>query len=232
MEAVAEIFQREGGTLTLGRAAPGRMDGERLDTITLDGSDERTAGQFVFALGPWFPQELPELMARRLRTSMGYVYYFGTPPGDDRFTYPNCPSWNYRGVTGWPALGIDNRGFRVRTGGRGGEGPDDTPRVVPEEGLERGREFVRERFPLLAEAPMLETRSCFYESSVDRNFFIDLYPDRTNMWLAGGGSAEAFKQGPVLGEYIARRVLDQDLEPELAEGFRLKEEEFDEEELR
>jgi glycine/D-amino acid oxidase-like deaminating enzyme len=51
------------------------------------------------------------------------------------------------------------------------------------------------------------------------------------MWLAGGGSAEAFKQGPVLGEYIARRVLDQDLEPELAEGFRLKEEEFEEEEL-
>jgi glycine/D-amino acid oxidase-like deaminating enzyme len=231
MEAVAEIFKREGGTLTLARAAPGRLAGDRLDTVLLDGDDHRTAGQFVFALGPWFPQELPELMARRLRTFMGYVYYFGTPPGDDRFTYPNCPSWNYRGVTGWAALGIDNRGFRVRTGGRAGEGPDDTPRVVPDEGRERGREFVRERFPLLADAPMLETRSCFYESSIDRNFFIDLYPERANMWLAGGGSAEAFKQGPVLGEYIARRVLDQDLEPELAEGFRLKEEEFEEEEL-
>lgn len=231
MQLVAETFQREGGTVTVARAAPGRMVGDRLDTVTLDGADERTAGQFVFALGPWFPQELPDLMARRLRTFMGYVYYYRPPLGDDRFSYPNCPSWNYRGVTGWAALGVDNRGFRVRTGGRRGEGPDDTPRAVPQEGYDRGREFVRERFPALAEAPLLETRSCFYESSVDSNFFIDLYPERANMWIAGGGSAEAFKQGPVLGEYIARRVLDQDLEPELAEGFRLKEEEFEEEDL-
>lgn len=39
-------------------------------------------------------------------------------------------------------------------------------------------------------------------------------------------AAESFKQGPVLGEYIARRVMDIDDEPELAEGFRLSEEEF------
>ena len=46
------------------------------------------------------------------------------------------------------------------------------------------------------------------------------------MWLLGGGSAEAFKFGPVLGEYIARRVLGVEDDPELAEGFRLKAEEF------
>ena len=47
------------------------------------------------------------------------------------------------------------------------------------------------------------------------------------MWLAGGGSAEAFKFGPVLGDYIAHRVLNDDREPELADGFRLKDAEFD-----
>ena len=29
----------------------------------------------------------------------------------------------------------------------------------------------------------------------------------TNAWITGGGSAEAFKQGPLLGDYIAQRIL-------------------------
>ena len=74
--------------------------------------------------------------------------------------------------------------------------------------------------------PINETRACHYESSVSRNFIIDKHPDFDNVWLAGGGSAESFKQGPVLGEYIARRVMGLDNAPELAEGFRLSEEEF------
>src|SRR5207244_13122170 len=45
---------------------------------------------------------------------IGYVCYFATPIGDHRFTYPNLPSFNFPGVTGWPALPVDNRGFRVR----------------------------------------------------------------------------------------------------------------------
>jgi glycine/D-amino acid oxidase-like deaminating enzyme len=74
--------------------------------------------------------------------------------------------------------------------------------------------------------PINETRSCHYESSVSRNFIIDKHPDFDNVWLAGGGSAESFKQGPVLGEYIARRVMGLDEDAELAEGFKLSEEEF------
>ena len=44
--------------------------------------------------------------------------------------------------------------------------------------------------------------------------------------MLGGGSSEGFKFGPVLGEYIARRMLGVEDDPELAEGFRLKDEEF------
>jgi hypothetical protein len=57
-----------------------------------------------------------------------------------------------------------------------------------------------------------------------------LVADFENVWLAGGGSAEAVKFGPLLGEYIARRVLGVEDDPELAEQFRLKEEEFEDEE--
>ena len=82
----------------------------------------------------------------------------------------------------------------------------------------------------LVGAPILETRACHYESSVDRNFIVDRHPDFGNVWLAGGGSAEAFKFGPVLGEYIAKRVLGLEDDPELADNFRLKDEEFETEE--
>src|SRR5690242_10356898 len=53
-----------------------------------------------------------------MRTPLGYVCYYGTPPGDERFTYPNLPSYNFPGVTGWAALPVDSRGFRVRGGER------------------------------------------------------------------------------------------------------------------
>ena len=121
----------------------------------------------------------------------------------------------------------DHRGFRVRTGGRPPEDPDLSDRWIAPEHHDRPREILRRHFPDLAGASINETRACHYESSVDSNFIIDTHPDLDNVWLAGGGSAEAFKFGPVLGEYIAHRVLGDDREPDLAAGFRLKEAEFE-----
>jgi FAD dependent oxidoreductase len=92
----------------------------------------------------------PELLAKKTRVPIGYVVYFATPVGDHRFTYPNLPSYNFPGVTGWAALPVDNRGFRVRgaeraptpagevaaNGARGGSGanasaPSPTPAGAP-----------------------------------------------------------------------------------------------------
>jgi glycine/D-amino acid oxidase-like deaminating enzyme len=39
--------------------------------------------------------------------------------------------------------------------------------------------------------------------------------------VAGGGSAEGFKFGPVVGEYIARRVLGIEDDATLAKAFAL-----------
>jgi glycine/D-amino acid oxidase-like deaminating enzyme len=83
------------------------------------------------------------------------------------------------------------------------------------------REFIKQRFPRLAGAPLLETRACHYELSSTRNFIIDRHPQFENVWLAGGGSAEGFKFGPMVGEYVGRRVLGQQTDPQLAEAFKL-----------
>ena len=84
-------------------------------------------------------------------------------------------------------------------------------RWIDAEYHDRPREVLGTYFPALAEQPFNETRACHYESSIDSNFIIDGHPDFDNAWIAGGGSAESFKQGPVLGEYIAGRVQGADL---------------------
>ena len=227
IESVARVFEEEGGTIRIERAAFGARDGRSLRALRLASGGTLSAGTFVLACGPWFPKVLPELMGRRIRIPMGHVFYFAVPPGDTRFSYPHMPSYGVPGCTGWPALPPDHRGFRVRTGGRPPEDPDLSDRWIAPEHHDRPREILRRHFPDLAEAPINETRACHYESSVDSNFIIDTHPDLDNVWLAGGGSAEAFKFGPVLGDYIAHRVLGDGREPDLADGFRLKEAEFE-----
>lgn len=251
-EVVAEAFRQKGGKIVLAQATVGPGAAGRLPHVTLDTGETLGGDQFVFACGPWLPKVLPDVMADRLRTPLGRVIYFGTPPGDQRFLFPNLPSFNFPGVTGWPGLGPDNRGFRVRggSGGQGGRSPLATPtdsvpparrapvdpaqldpdlstRWVPPEAHEGPRRFLAERFPDLRDAPILATHACHYESSVDRNPIVDRHPGLDNVWIAGGGSAEGFKLGPVIGEYIARRVLNKPTDAELDALFRLKEEKFE-----
>ncbi len=223
-QRVAALFRMRGGEILTGRAAPGRRDGDRLLDLTLDGDEGRriTAEHFVFALGPWFASTFQEVLAGFFRIPMGDVMYYGTPPGDESFSFPNLPSWNFPGVTGWPSLPPDHRGFRVRAGGRpGGEDPDTSDRWVRPEALERPRQILAERFPALAEQPLVETRACHYESNLTREWLIDLHPDYRNLWLAGGGNAEGFKFGPTVGELVACRVLGDDRFAALDAEFRM-----------
>jgi glycine/D-amino acid oxidase-like deaminating enzyme len=232
-ETVAEMFRAKGGRIELARADLGTRTGNRLSDVALSDGTRLTADVFVFACGPWLAKVLPDVLSDRLRTPLGQVFYFGTPAGDSRFVYPNLPSWNVPGVTGWPALPPDHRGFRVRGGGGRRPGaprptdPDTSERWVPPEAVERAVEFVCQRFPALEHAPLVETRACHYELSVSREFIVDRHPALDNVWIAGGGNAEGFKFGPVIGEYIARRVLGKETDPALAERFKLPTETFD-----
>jgi glycine/D-amino acid oxidase-like deaminating enzyme len=222
-ECVAEVFRRLGGQVVIARAQPGKRYSDHLQNIILQPGGALTAQAYVFALGPWFPKLFPDLMQQRLRTSMGHVYYFGTPPGDHRFTWPHMPTYNFPGVTGWPALGPDNRGFRVRTGGSGTGDPDTAVRWIPENYHAAPRRVLTERFPALADAPLIETRACYYEFTSSGNFLIDRHPDYDNVWLVGGGNAEGFKMGPVLGQYASEIIVSAHPDEETIESFRLGE---------
>ena len=184
--------------------------------------------------------------------------------GDSRFTYPNLPSYNFPGVTGWAMLPTDSRGFRVRgaiappaapgtpvaapapaapapgtttagaTPARPAtpidplqQDPDTSSRWASQERIDGSRRFLAARFPLLANAPLLETRACHYESSINGNFIIDHVPNTANAWIAGVGQAEGFKFAPLVGEYVAQRVLGNPGDPKLVTAFKLPTEEYE-----
>lgn len=226
-QAVAEVFKRLGGEIVIGHVQTSLADSGEVSKIVLSTGEEMRADAYVYATGPWLPKTFPDLLGDRMRTPIGHVYYFATPPGDQRFTFPHLPSYNFPGITGWPALGPDNRGFRVRTGGGGLADPDLSDRWIPPERHQRARDFLAQRFPDLQHTPIMETRACHYELSISRNFIIDRHPQFANVWIAGGGSAEGFKFGPVVGEYVARRVLGDEGDPELAKQFRIPEERYE-----
>ncbi len=231
-ELVAARFQKMGGTLTIERVTTLMRGNGQIDHLVLSNGDTVRAGQFVFACGPWLPKVFAGLLGPRMRTPMGNVFYMATPVGDSRFQAPDMPSHNFPGITGWAALPVDNHGFRTRVGGGLAGDPDSSERMVGAPNVARLRTFLAERFPLLRDAPINEQRACHYESTVSRNFIIDKHPDFSNVWIAGGGNAEAFKQGPVFGEYVAKRVLGRPADPALTEAFKVPTTTYEEEERK
>ncbi|MCC6930325.1 MAG: FAD-dependent oxidoreductase [Gemmatimonadaceae bacterium] len=254
-QAVAAIAQREGVQLVISRVRPGAIVNGKMDGVVLEDGSVVRGDQYVFCTGPWLRKMFAKELENRMRIPMGYVCYFSVPEGDHRFTFPNLPSYNFPGVTGWPALPVDLRGFRVRGAiapRNAGQGqseeekkaaqerainqasidsaqadPDTSNRWMSQERIDGSRRFVAERFPVLATAPMNETRSCHYESSINRDFIIDHLPGTENAWVAGVGQAEGFKFGPVVGEYIATRVLGYAGDPKLAEAFKFPVKEYE-----
>jgi sarcosine oxidase len=62
---------------------------------------------------------------------------------------------------------------------------------------------VHERFPGLARARLLQTRTCRYELTPDSHFIAARHPESERVWIVGGGSGHGFKHGPAMAERIA-----------------------------
>jgi len=181
----------------------------RLAAISTNNDESISAGQFVFACGAWLGKIFPEILGPRIFPSRQEVFFFGVPPGDNQFSARSLPTWLIQAdeVYGMPDL--ESRGFKIAFDSHGERvDPDTQSRVVSVESIERVREYVANRFPALADAPIVETRVCQYENTSNGDFLIDRHPEINNVWLAGGGSGHGFKHGPAFGEYLAQQILD------------------------
>jgi glycine/D-amino acid oxidase-like deaminating enzyme len=247
---VARQFQKKGGTLLIGQAATfgaatsapavaspsssasasasgaapapavrtGRGSGRTLNAVALNGRDALPAGAIVYACGPWLRKLFPELLGNQIATPRREVFYFGTPPGDAAYSWPNLPQLTEPGALVYPAISF---GVKVLPSGGQQLDPDSAERIVGSEQAKRAYDYVAKRFPRLNGQPIVETHVCQTEYTPDRHFVIDRHPDFDNVWIAGGGSGHGFKHGPVVGEYVADRVLGKAGDPALAKIFAL-----------
>jgi len=220
--AVAERFTAKGGTVRIAQAQPGAGNGRTLTDLDLGQNGRLPAGLFIFACGPWLPKIFPQILGRKISSPRRELYYWGVPPGDTRFNWPNLPTWEdgVLGNYGFPNL---DRGVKVAPPHAGlfMQDPDEDERVPSAYLMRRAREWVAHRFPGMADMPILESRICQVETTANGDFIIDRHPDYENVWLVGGGSGHGFKHGPLVGRYVADRVAGQIGDPELARLFAL-----------
>jgi len=169
--------------------------------------DEIRAGVYVFACGPWLPKLFAELLGELIHVTRQEVVFLGVPPGDDRFNVGVMPCWIDFNDLVYALPNVEGRGFKLAIDAHGPEfDPDSGQRVVTTSGLDAVRKYLAQRVPLVADAPVTETRVCQYENTSNGDFLIDKHPGFENVWLVGGGSGHGFKHGPVVGEYVAQML--------------------------
>jgi glycine/D-amino acid oxidase-like deaminating enzyme len=120
------------------------------------------------------------------------------------------PVWADLGEQFWYGIpGNEGRGFKVANDTHGPDiDPTTCDRVPTAATLDAARHYLAQRFPAMAEAPLLEARVCQYSNTPDGHFILDRHPAMDDAWLLGGGSGHGFKHGPALGDLAASCVLD------------------------
>lgn len=212
-EDVAERVVAEGGEYRSSAAvSPIALDGSPLVALPLEDGTRVDADAFIFACGPWLATLFPDVVGTSVSATRQEVFYFGTPAGDPRFTAPTLPVWmdfavgsRSGQIYGIPAAG--SSGFKVADDAPGPPiDPTGGDRSVSADGIARARAFLSRRFPALADAPLVGSEVCQYESTPDDHFVVDRHPRASNVWIVGGGSGHGFKMGPAVGEMVASLV--------------------------
>jgi glycine/D-amino acid oxidase-like deaminating enzyme len=186
--------------------------------VLLDDGRRLEADRIVWACGAWLPGLFPGLLD--LRITHQDVFYFGATAA---WRTPGVPGWvDYDGAA--YGLGdLDGRGVKVSPDVEGPDiDPDAAERVALPDHEALARAYLAQRFPALAQAPLIGHRACQYELTSDTHFVIAPHPDHdARVWIMGGGSGHGFKHGPALAERMEAWLSGSEpAEPRFALGDR------------
>ena len=202
-------FVADGGEASMGLVrAPSPAEGYdgALARLRLSDGAQLAADAFVFACGPWLPKLFPDLV--ELAVTRQEVVFIAPPPGDGRFDASALPTWVDFDRSFYGVGSVEGRGFKLAPDWPGPiVDPDAQERRLTDPIVAVSRDYLRLRFPALAERPVAEGRVCQYEATPDAHFIADTHPDWENVWIVGGGSGHGFKHGPAMGEHVAALVL-------------------------
>lgn len=206
VQAVVAQAQKN-GVAYKAEAALSPNGGSHVREIKTTSGETISAASFVFTCGPWLPKVFPEILGARIFPTRQEIFFFGVPSGDTRFAPPSMPTWLQMRDEFYGMPDLESRGFKIAHDHHGPlVDPDTQSRTATPQAIAAAKEFLERRFPLLKDAPIVESRVCQYENTSSGDFLIDRHPAFENVWLVGGGSGHGFKHGPSVGEYTAARV--------------------------
>lgn len=193
----AGVVLREGAAMAELLTDDGRVRG-----VVLGDGQTLAADTVIVAAGAWTPVLLPHL--GDVMWVVGQPVMHFQPAEPELFALPKFTGFaadiSHTGWYGFPlnqgVVKIANHGEGVRLDPRG-------PKVVGAGEEARFREFLRETFPALAEAPCVKQRLCLYCDTWDGHFWIDHDREYPGLLVATGGSGHAFKFAPLFGGLIA-----------------------------
>jgi glycine/D-amino acid oxidase-like deaminating enzyme len=178
-----------------------------VDGGAVAGGELLPANAIAVCAGAWATQLVPEL-AGQLR-AVGQPVFHLQPADRALFDAARFPVFGADiSRTGYYGFPINRDGIvKIANHGTGIEQAPDAPRHVTAAQEADLRDFLRDSFPALADAPIIGRRLCVYGDTRDAQFWIARHPQRPDLTVATGGSGHAFKFAPILGELIADAVL-------------------------
>jgi sarcosine oxidase len=205
VQTLVRQFVKAGGEYRVAAVKPPAAD-KPLAHVELNDGSTLTAGNYMFACGPWLPKIFPRLLGPRIFLTRQEVFFFAPPAGDARFGSGSLPGWadfnNGDIFYGMPDL--ESRGFKIAHDKHGPAiDPDRGDRVASPGAVADVRAYMARRFPAMANAQLNEERVCQYENSSNGDLLVDRHPAAGNVLLVGAGSGHGFKHGPEVGRYAA-----------------------------
>jgi sarcosine oxidase len=192
VRALVSQAAAHGAIVVRSRAHP---DGEY---VVLDDGSRLEGEAVVWACGAWLGVLFGELVSLAV-TRQELLFLDGGPD----WRAPGVPGWVDYDRAMYGTGDVDALGVKAAFDGEGPAlDPDaELPAAATTEG--EVRTYMRDRFPALEHAPLVEARSCRYELSPDSHFIAAAHPEQPGVWLVGGGSGHGFKHGPAMAERLA-----------------------------
>ncbi len=153
----------------------------------------------VWACGGWLARLFPDLVSLKV-TRQELLFLEGGP------AWQQVPAWVDYDRAMYGTGDLDGLGVKAAVD------LDGTPLDPDEELTDEAttepavRAYLRERFPALEDARLVEARACRYELSPDSHFLAAPHPAHAGVWLLGGGSGHGFKHGPAMAERVAAAI--------------------------
>ena len=195
VQAVVQMAEATGVTYLQEAVVPPAGKGRLGSVATRSGKTVR-ARTFVFACGPWLPKLFPDLLGERIFPTRQEVFYFGPPPGDERFRAPAMPVWVDFAEETYGVPDFKGRGFKVAPDRHGPAfDPDTGSRVITSATLATVRNFVGPPLPRPQGCPAGGQRGVPVREHVQRRF-----PDRPP-----SGTRQRVARGRRLGPWLQAR---------------------------